>query len=131
MQNFRALRAPPADTRASGGWGLCPQTPKTAPPLRISGYAPVHDSEDLDGWAKMANRIHENDSRVSRTAASSAGHFSHVTKTPTTSLSLDSVSDKLNDLSVCVERLNDTVSNLSQSHPPSQNTFSPTAFFDS
>ena len=26
----------------SGGWGLRPQTPKTAPPLRISGYAPEH-----------------------------------------------------------------------------------------
>ena len=64
----------------------------------------MHDSEDLDGLAKMADRIHENDSRVSRTAASSAGHFSHVTKTPTTSLLLDSVSDKLNDLSVCVEQ---------------------------
>ena len=70
----------------------------------------MHDREDLDGLAKMADRLHENDSRVSRTAASSAGHFSHVTKTPTTSLSLDSVSDKLNDLSVCVERLNATVS---------------------
>ena len=23
-------------------WGLRPQTPKTAPPLRISGYAPVY-----------------------------------------------------------------------------------------
>ena len=55
----------------------------------------MHDSEDLDGLAKMADRIHENDSRVSRTAASSAGHFSQVSKTPTTSLSLDSVSDKL------------------------------------
>ena len=40
MQNFRALEAKPPDPRASGGWGLCPQTPKTAPPLRISGYAP-------------------------------------------------------------------------------------------
>ena len=40
MQNFQALGAPPRDPRASGGWGLCPQTPKTAPPLRISGYAP-------------------------------------------------------------------------------------------
>ena len=65
MQNFRALGAPPPDPRASGGWGLCsqtpnlrqlgasppdphwppaagssPQTPQTAPPLRISGYAP-------------------------------------------------------------------------------------------
>ena len=42
MQNFRALGAPPPDPRASGGWGLCPQTPNTAPPLRISGYAPEH-----------------------------------------------------------------------------------------
>ena len=63
----------------------------------------MHDREDLDGLAKMADRIHENDSRVSRTVASSVGHFSQMTKTPTTSLSLDSVSDKLNDLSVCVE----------------------------
>ena len=29
MQNFRALRAPPPDPRASGGWGLCPQIPKS------------------------------------------------------------------------------------------------------
>ena len=67
MQNFRALEAPPPDPRASGGWGLCPQTPslrrlgasppdphwppaaggsapkppKQPPPLRISGYAPA------------------------------------------------------------------------------------------
>ena len=66
MQNFRALGALPPDPRASGGWGLCPQTPslrqlgasppdphwppaaggsaprppKQPPPLRISGYAP-------------------------------------------------------------------------------------------
>ena len=31
MQNFQAQGAPPPDPRASGGWGLCPQTPKTAP----------------------------------------------------------------------------------------------------
>ena len=30
----------PRPPLASGGWGLRPQTPKTAPPLRISGYAP-------------------------------------------------------------------------------------------
>ena len=35
-QNFRALGAPPPDPRASGGW-----SPKTAPPLRISDYAPA------------------------------------------------------------------------------------------
>ena len=54
MQNFGALGAfppnlqPPAASGfaprpplASGGWGLRPQTPQTAPPpLRISGYAP-------------------------------------------------------------------------------------------
>ena len=27
---------------ASGGWRLRPQTPTTAPPLRISGYAPAY-----------------------------------------------------------------------------------------
>ena len=32
MQNFRALGAPFPDPRASGGWGLRPHTPKTAPP---------------------------------------------------------------------------------------------------
>ena len=41
MQNLRALGALPPNPRASGGWGLCPQPPKTVPPrLRISGYAP-------------------------------------------------------------------------------------------
>ena len=58
MQNFQALRAPLLDPRASGGWGLCPQTPnslwrwglrpqtpKTAPPnceflaTRLSHFA--------------------------------------------------------------------------------------------
>ena len=51
MQNFRVLGAPPPDPvppaagglapkpPASGGWGLRPQTPTAAPPLRISSYA--------------------------------------------------------------------------------------------
>ena len=52
MQNFQALGALLPHPRASGGWGLCPQTPSLwqleAPPpdpqissplLRISGYA--------------------------------------------------------------------------------------------
>ena len=46
-QNFRAQTpVPPAaggfapKPPASGGRGLRPQTPKTAPPLPISGYAP-------------------------------------------------------------------------------------------
>ena len=34
----------PTPPLASGGWGLCPQTPQTAPPLRISGYAPAGDT---------------------------------------------------------------------------------------
>ena len=55
MQNFQALGAPPPNPRASGGWGLCPQTPnglqrleappqdppKQPPQLRISGYVPT------------------------------------------------------------------------------------------
>ena len=36
MQNFRALGALPLDPRASGGWGLCPQTPS----LRQLGASP-------------------------------------------------------------------------------------------
>ena len=36
MQNFLALGAPPLDPRASGGWGLCPQTPS----LRRLGAQP-------------------------------------------------------------------------------------------
>ena len=31
----------PKPPLASGGWGLRPHTPKTAPPLQISGYAPA------------------------------------------------------------------------------------------
>ena len=31
----------PKPPLASRGWGLRPQTPQTAPPLRISGYAPI------------------------------------------------------------------------------------------
>ena len=61
LQNFRALGTPPTDPRDSGGRGLCPQTsslrklglrpqtPKLAPPFRVSGYAPAK------GWgAKIA-----------------------------------------------------------------------------
>ena len=47
MQNFRALGAPPPDPRASGGCGLRPQTPQTASPLRISGYAPGQDTCEI------------------------------------------------------------------------------------
>ena len=36
MQNFRALGAPPPEPCASGGWGLCPQTPS----LRRLGAPP-------------------------------------------------------------------------------------------
>ena len=65
MQKIELIRAPSPHPRACGAWGLCPQTPipgsrgllpqapiglrrlgapppdpQTAPPLRISGYAP-------------------------------------------------------------------------------------------
>ena len=52
-QNFRALGAPPPDPRASGGWGRRPQTPKTAPPLRISGYAPALNYSTVDVLIKF------------------------------------------------------------------------------
>ena len=37
----------PRPPLASGSWGLCPQTPQTAPPLRISGYAPANAQQVL------------------------------------------------------------------------------------
>ena len=33
MQNFQSLGAPPPDPRASGGWGLRAQSPKTTPSI--------------------------------------------------------------------------------------------------
>ena len=84
MQNFRVLGAPPPDPRASGGWGLCTQTtshqrlealppdpyyppepegstprpPNTAPPLRISGYAPAYSTDSIGpfGHIHCANK---------------------------------------------------------------------------
>ena len=44
---FRALGAKPPDPRASGSWGLRPQTPKTASPLRIFRYAPGYAKKSL------------------------------------------------------------------------------------
>ena len=38
IAKFSSAGAPPPDPRASGSWGLCPQAPKAAPQLRISGY---------------------------------------------------------------------------------------------
>ena len=43
-------------TPASGSWGLRPQTPKTAPPLRISGYAPA-----LPGFRVQRGRLQQQD----------------------------------------------------------------------
>ena len=51
-------------------------------PCKTRKVLSINDSEDFDGLAKWADRIHENDSRVSRTAASSASHFFLVIKTP-------------------------------------------------
>ena len=67
MQNFLALGAPPQTLvppaaaagglapkppLASGGWGLSPQTPKTAPPianfwLRAWTYLPLYEGGEL------------------------------------------------------------------------------------
>ena len=44
MQNFRALGAPPPDPRASGGWGLRPQTP--------NGYLPQNSPPIADFWLR-------------------------------------------------------------------------------
>ena len=41
MQNFLALGALPPDPRASGGWGFCPQTPKTAPHCEFLATRPA------------------------------------------------------------------------------------------
>ena len=46
MQNFRALGAPHPDPRASGGWGLCPQTPS----LRRLGASPPDPLLAFGGW---------------------------------------------------------------------------------
>ena len=37
MQNFQALGAPPPNPRASGSWGLCPQTPNSLQRLGAEG----------------------------------------------------------------------------------------------
>ena len=37
----------PRPPLASGGWGLRPQTPRTTPPLRISGYAPDYVTKHI------------------------------------------------------------------------------------
>ena len=39
MQIFRALGALPPDPRASGGWGLCPQTPSLR---QLGAFPPDH-----------------------------------------------------------------------------------------
>ena len=58
MQNFSALGAPPQDTRASGSWGLCTQTPKTPPPqLQISGYTPDHFQPQAIADKKIATLL--------------------------------------------------------------------------
>ena len=48
----------PRPPLASGGWGLRPQTPQTAPPLRISGYAPDR-KQAFKQWIHLAFRVPE------------------------------------------------------------------------
>ena len=52
--------------RASGGWGLRPHTPKSAPSLRISGYAPASlpfkltlDSNEMDEPGEISECFNE------------------------------------------------------------------------
>ena len=57
MQNFRALGAPPPDPRASGGWGICPQTPS----LRQRGAFPQAPKTALpiaNFWLRACIRPH-------------------------------------------------------------------------
>ena len=55
MQNFRALAAPPPDPRASGGWGLCPQTPS----LRRLGLRPRPQNSPPPHCQFLATRLGE------------------------------------------------------------------------
>ena len=53
MQNFRALGAQPPDPRASGGWGLCPQTPS----LRRLGASPPDPQNSPPHCEFLATRL--------------------------------------------------------------------------
>ena len=53
---------------ASGGWGLSPQTPKTAPPLRISGYAPGRGHGTMNPDCAIVRNIEHFYNHVKRTA---------------------------------------------------------------
>ena len=57
MQNFRALGAPPPDPRASGGWGLCPQTPS----LRRLGASPPDPQNSPPHCEFLATRLNVDD----------------------------------------------------------------------
>ena len=54
MQNFQARGAPPPDPRASGGWGLHPQTPIG---LRQLGALPP-DPKTAPHCEFLATRLH-------------------------------------------------------------------------
>ena len=72
MQNFRALEARPPDPPASGGWGLCPQTPRfqqlgALPPTPIGLWqlgSPLPDPKSApphcEFLATRLNRFREN-----------------------------------------------------------------------
>ena len=55
MQNFRALGALLPDSLASGGWGLRPHTPQTAPPItNFCQRACLEDVHSTEGRAQEA-----------------------------------------------------------------------------
>ena len=58
MQNFQALGAPPPDPRASGGWGLCPQTPNSLWQLGVPPPAPKTASAITNFWLCAAHALH-------------------------------------------------------------------------
>ena len=55
MQNFRALGAKPPHPRASGGWGLFPQTPS----LRRLGASPPNPQTQPPHCEFLATRLPE------------------------------------------------------------------------
>ena len=57
MQNFRALRAPPPDPRASGGWELFSQTPISLRRLGFPPPDPKHTATSIaNSWLRACQQ---------------------------------------------------------------------------
>ena len=57
MQNFQAPGAPPPDPRASGGWGLCPQTPNSLWQLGVPPLDPQNSPRNCEFLAMCRPRF--------------------------------------------------------------------------